>query len=1325
MKICILILLLFTQLIAFAQRYQLTTRHITMEDGLPNDYIFSVTQDQEGFIWIATNYGYCRFDGYSTDVYYQQVYTALGGSKYNSVHNIMQDKAGRLWINYKHQIDWLENPSRIVEIYDPYQQSNASFDEIFGQHAPFTMSQIVFLTGTDESIVWIITNRGDVYKFDGTFHKIGTLPISEIKVTPTSILQKANTHTLWLVDNNRNILYEMQENGKAENISLHDTVLHLWTDEKEHLRIAPYNASEIWLKAPSQSLQIQKIPFDDKGWDDIIMIVTDKENRRWCIRKHSIYVFDTNGKLLTFSNNNIPQEDVLRQTIYSVFFDQSGQLWLATNQGIIIASLYQSPFRNYLTEMGLQDVRGIIADENNDIYVNQDFIFHITKEAHPLPGHRTPLIGALKDEHIIWCGMYDVSLFKYDLVAQKSSVVYLDTIKFHKKAYPLVLHKSRRTSRIWVGGYLLLGYLNAAKDKVELFDKYNNFSSIKNRIIQFFYENQEGIWICTDQGLYLLDEQKGIIAQFDAIFPYINMVHLYEDKAGIFWLATRGGGLLRWDRKNNQVQQFTQKEGLSNDVIYAVYEDDYNNIWLPSNYGLMRFDKNTHEVRNYLPKDGIPHQEFNYTSHARASDGRFFFGGLGGVTSFHPKDFVKNIGNEAPFRVVSFKKLQRNTGTLQDFTKDFITNRRIILQPGERTFFLEVALLNYQNNKQNRYVYRVENLEKEWKYISGNALSIGGLPYGNYTLHLKAQNVNGIWAKQELNIPIRVLRPYYLQGWFIILIIMIIGALLFGFFRLRTIRHIKEKQLLESEVARRTATIEQQAKELQALNEQKSHFFLNIAHDLRTPLTVITTPIMLFLEEKSLDERVKLFLQSIQRNANHLLELIESILDLSRLEDKPLTLEESIVNFYDLVHRIFMMYDAYAKMHDILYDIDYQASDDLYLWLDKKKLEKILHNLLSNALKYNVTNGKVTLVVKELEETIQIEVVDTGVGIHPEDLPHIFKQYYQARQLNNATQGGSGIGLAIVSEYSKIMNGTLSVESTPGKGSTFSYIFPKRSAETPFHALESEASHQFAPVVNYLPKAQNGHSEKKCSILVVEDNVELQALIYQITHAHYHVIQAEHGKAALEILAQNRVDCIVTDIMMPQMDGFELITSLKIKQAWQQIPVIVLTARANEQDKISALRMGIDDYIHKPFSPQELLARIANLILRFKNRQKYQRLENITQEALLSADQQWLQNLEKKAWSILNLNPDFTLRELAAEINLSERHLRRKLQEITGMNANDYVREMRLQKARHLLEKNAMNTVSEISYAVGFSSVGYFSKVYGDRFGKRPSEYYL
>ncbi|MDX1940971.1 MAG: response regulator, partial [Saprospiraceae bacterium] len=480
-------------------------------------------------------------------------------------------------------------------------------------------------------------------------------------------------------------------------------------------------------------------------------------------------------------------------------------------------------------------------------------------------------------------------------------------------------------------------------------------------------------------------------------------------------------------------------------------------------------------------------------------------------------------------------------------------------------------------------------------------------------------------------------------------------------------------------------------------------------------------PVSLFLEEQHLEGRVKKLLESVRKNSNHLLGLVESILDLSKLEQQTLVLEEKVVHFPGLVRLIFSMYEAYAEMHQIGYHLHYKGSEQLYLLLDKAKLEKILHNLIDNALKYNSKLGKVDIWVEELPNTIRIQVIDIGIGIHPDDLPHIFERYFQSKQPNAPIQGGSGIGLAIAQEYAQLMQGELRAESQLNKGSTFTFVFPKKIVQAPKivdydYPLQSTFK---IPDLNQNGNTKNGKPE----LLIVEDNVEMQELLLQITSPHFEVLQAANGEIALEILQRHSVDCVLTDLMMPHMDGFELIAALKKNPTWQWLPVVALTARANEQDKLQTLRFGIDDYLYKPFSPHELLARLQNLAKNYQNRLKSQRLQNLAQETLQSADQQWVGRLESSTMQLLKNDPEFTLIDLANEMNLSERHLRRKVHEIIGMTANEYIREIRLQKARQLLEQKAMNTIAEVSYAVGFSSVGYFTKVFSERFGRKPSEY--
>lgn len=1317
MRLCLTFLLSIGMIVVgFGQHYQLRIQHFTMQQGLPNDFVHWITQDRDGFMWIATNYGYARFDGYKMEIHNQNKYADYQTAIYNSARLIFQDVNGKMWIRYVSN-GTVDVREQIVEIFDPLTGTITPFDQAFEQIAPFKMQQIRVLQSDSAFGMCIITSDNTIYRYDGRFNKIGRIDVS--KGLPT-LLTAISNNTFWLLDSNKKQLYEVTRAGKISTIAFSKSITSICTDQHGDLWMLPNQLGQIWRKAPGKPIEIT--PLSDysvfNSDDDIKPIALDYKDRLWCFERHRVCIYNRSGKLL-FKANFVNIEDLDNNNISRIQIDQANNAWLSSPHGVYRLSLYESPFTNYMTDKGIQDIRGITVDERNHIYVNQLYLYQIDQKERIIAGFQG--IGSIKDGNTIWNGNYNKNpgVFKYDILTQKTTFIRVDSALSTNTENICIPYKSKRTGRIWLGGIKILAYLDAADTVATLFNNYGDFPELKNKCINWMYENKEGIWLGTTDGLYLLDESKGGVQQFIAPLAKLNIAHIYEDRNGVFWLATRGNGLWRWDRITHQFTSFTQEEGLSNDVIYAVYEDDYGYLWIPSNYGLMRFNKITHEVNTYLPKDGIPHQEFNYTSHTRAPDGRLFFGGLGGVTSFHPKDFLDRENESFPLQIIRFKKVNATNGILEDYTTALLRNREIILNPGERALTLEVALLNYESPNDSRYAYRIDGLEEKWNYANTNSIWISQLPYGRYTLRIKAQDANKHWSKQEISIPIFVKMPFYRHLWFYLLTAALLVIFIVGVVRFRINQLQRNQQYLQAEVDLQTEQIRQQTAKLQALDEQKSRFFLNVAHELRTPLTLISSPIDLFLQNESVDPKISTFLQSIRNNAQHLLELVESILDLASYDAQKLKLVEQSVHFHTLVRGIFEMYESSAELHGINYHFQYEARADLTLLLDVPKFEKVLHNLLSNALKFTPTGGRITLQIQEKETSMLLQVIDTGIGIAPPELPHVFERYFQAKS-NGTSYGGTGMGLNIAQEYAQLMQGTLHATSTLQEGSTFSFHFPKKETTLDVISTDSDITNKKEPA----SKAKLEDKKSKAqTILLVEDHVAMQELLRQIVSPTYEVMQAVNGKMALEILEKQTIHGIVTDIMMPEMDGFELVERIKGDPRWQHIPIIVLTARANEVDKLQALRIGVDDYLYKPFSPQELQARLKNLLSNQQRRSISNKLSSTVSPDLMNADQQWLMELENKTQELLKQNPDFKSTDIAALMNVSEVHLRRKIRSISGLSANDYIKEIRLQRARQLLEHKVMTNVSEVAYAVGFATPRYFTELYIARFGKKPSSY--
>lgn len=1293
----ILLLLIATN--CLGQAYRIRMDMLNAKSGLPTDIIYNTMQDHQGFIWIATNDGYARFDGEKVLNYYSK-------TKRHKIYQCLEDVNGLIWIMLGGN----------DEILNPINNEVRLFNEYFSRALPvqFAPRKLVY-QDIEGNLIYILYMNGDIYRYDGTFTKVFSPPdnsrFSEIRGYTFAVPGK---NGLWIAPIYEKNLSKLNYFGGITTIPLPSDVRVMQSDKKGQAWVLLYAQDNTLYKVESDTLK----PFRFPTLNSIYFFDVDDDQRIWCMDEHKLAVFDSQGNLLS----SLPLEGWNENSFEEATsnFDNQGNWWLSTKKGVYIFHLQQKHFVNYLDKGYPLDSRGIWIDSTGNIFVNQTSLYRINKSGIDTLALHTSSVSIIKSGKDLLFGQYQDDVGVYHLTSHTFEKKYHVSDKSNYGDVNVLLQSSK-TGRIWTAGTTGVAYLDTATNEVIHFNHYNQFESLDEYGVSQLYENQEGIWLATDNGLYLLDEAKGIVAVYQSQFPGTQFRYIYEDKAGIFWLGTQGDGLIRWDRAKHDVKQFTTNNGLSNNVIYAVYEDDYGYLWLPSNYGLMRFNKETHEVTTYLPEDGIPHQEFNFASHARAPDGRLFFGGLGGITSFYPKDFVADTLYQVPMVMVDFQKQDAQSGLFQNYTNEALANQKLIIKPNETSFTLQFALLDYRRFYDKSYAYKIEGLDKDWNYLKENSIRLGRLPYGNYTLHIKGRRYNEPWSKNEIHIPLLIIKPFYLRTWFLTLLFIILVAFIYFGIKLRIRLLERDRARLQLEVKKQTRQLQAQADKLKELDTLKSRLFANISHDFRTPLTLILTPLENLLQRVDVQETVKNVLVSIKNNANNLLYLVEELIDLSRFENKQIELEEQPVHLKQFTERIFAMYESYAQIQNIHYEFSYYAADSLIIPIDCSKVEKILNNLLSNAFKFVSEHGKIELIIIEKENDIQIQVKDDGEGIEPEHLTKIFDRYFRVKTSGAKVEAGAGIGLSIAKEYAQIMGGDLVVQSQPGLGSVFTFTFPKKHTDQERLLVELANGEAFfeKSALEFIQHKNGKNGAPQASILVVEDNLEMQALIYGIFSIYpYQLIQALDGQMALQKLENEKVDCIITDMMMPKMDGFEFINQVKSNKDTSWIPVIAVTALADKQNKLEALRIGIDDYLTKPFSANELLIRTKNLLHRSVNLSKIESPRKIE-----SAEQRWLKEVEKNALELLEKYPDFNLLELSASLHISESNLRRKIKKITGLTANDYIKEIRLQYAKELLENKAHFTVAEVSYTVGFSSISYFIKLFSERFGKLPSEY--
>lgn len=572
------------------------------------------------------------------------------------------------------------------------------------------------------------------------------------------------------------------------------------------------------------------------------------------------------------------------------------------------------------------------------------------------------------------------------------------------------------------------------------------------------------------------------------------------------------------------------------------------------------------------------------------------------------------------------------------------------------------------------------------------------------------------------------------------LMLGLIGVGLAIWNHLRGLRRKAETLRLEAKVALRTSqiqrdkrTIERQAESLRALDAKKSKFFANISHELRTPLTLMLGPIHDVLERDSLAPQDRHSLELANQHVNKVLTMVNEILDLSKLDADKLKLEEELVELHSLGERILAPFYALAEYRQIDLQFENQIESGLWYRLDVKQLERILNNLLSNALKFTSAGGWVKVKMQQLADALVCEVEDNGIGIAEADLPFVFDRYYQSERVERYQLGGTGIGLALVKELSNLMGGTIVVKSREGAGTRFRLRLPnqemKRAAPPimppPAQAADQATDFEESPSEN-IPNASGKN------ILIIEDHPQMRQYIGQVLSQGHQLSAVSNGQQALRHLEnESLVDLIVTDVMMAGIDGFDLLRQLKKHPVWRSIPVIMLTARASQEDRIRALDLGVTDYLVKPFLRTELCARVNNVLKRRQELQQSFGSDSPSQsqtatessESLSKADQAWLRRLEDTVRNEMGAF-DFTLDRLSLQMAISRRQLSRKVKALTGFTVHRYVQEIKLNEAKRLLETHAKSTVKAIAYELGMKDVKHFSKLYQQRFGQRPSDFF-
>lgn len=1341
------ILFIISAVILTGQEYRASARRYGISDGLPHRWVSAVLEDRRGFIWAAGGGGVARFDGYR----FMTFTKADNGLSNVVINNLVEDADGFIWAVSASPRKSIAS----IDIIDPLAGTVTRSSVFFTNHPMPVKAGQLMSDGQQGPGGVLYFPRSDTAGWAMYHPSSGWRLVKLNQLTqPFTIYNITDEGHVWgmikpIPGKEDEILLEVDPEGReirrytstaAENKFRH---YDEYTGEPGSFFVvenAPDWRNRLFWKINADGTREQIFPPLSPDGESTGVLARLNNGKVW-FNEMRLY---ENGRVLLDLKKIYPE--LAEHKLVCWQYDHQGLIWVGTAFGLFLVDIREDYFTRYLHDPNAPIGTGIpcrgLLRIGNQLIVNTDRVaagqisINLDNGATQMiryPGYIWGLSEGAQGE--IWSDAgkdFHPGIACYNL----QSGATLRSFDLPGKTWFIFKENDQRLLVANEKGVFLLDTDSGPIRPLP----HDHFPELDNSTVSFIGRSHNGqIWLCSAKGFYRIDAGRGVTERIFSETEFGEIVHFHEDADGVFWLATLGAGLLRWDPKTGQKQLFFRNSGLMNANLYAVYEDRNGCLWIPSDYGIVQFDKKTLHVRHtWITADGTAQDEFNRISHLADTQGNLYFGGLNGLTVFNPDDFYVREHNDMPPLQIAISNLTilNNSGVMRNVTASTVKTGMLETGPGDSYLQIEFALLDYLNAQSVNYSWKIEGVDADWNFTTKPSLLLNNLPHGRHRLHIRAEAPGGGAVSGELIIELLVLPPFYLRLWFILLMLSLAGAGVWYWQR----RHLWEKAKLERLVASATAkigedkkTIEQQAVALRRLDEAKSRFFANISHELRTPLTLMLGPLSSVLKLRSIDEATAKMVNMAQRHGKHLLDLINQILDLSKLESGRLELHESNVLLYREIFQLAAVFENQAKLSQTGFNFTFHADKKLAVVTDFQKVRTVISNLLSNALKFTPEGGRIDFdVLVSPENLLQIKVCDTGRGIHPDDLPHIFDRFYQTSQPGTPLEGGTGIGLALSHEFVMLLSGKIEVESRVGYGSVFTVLIPVKPIASANHAEEITEEIQ-TELPGEIAASMVVTQDSLPTVLLAEDNPDLRTYLEILLSENYRVIAVANGRAALDWLRQEGHSCtlIITDLMMPEMDGYQLIGELKTDPRFQQIPVVVLTARADTDDKLRALRIGVDDYLIKPFEAEELLARTINLTANYQKRKTAVTVAGEAEpedaspqdSSLAPGDLEWLERLENVVLASIS-DFDLNAENLASKMYISRSQLFRRVKALTGLNVNDYVQEIRFRQARLLLEQKKYPTVKAVALSVGFRHVNNFALNFKKRFGKSPASYF-
>lgn len=1292
-------------------------KQINTADGLSQNSVLCIMQDRQGFMWFGTKDGVNRYDGVNFKIFSTD---NTGGEIQDCVIEVLFEASdGRIWAG----------TNKGVSIYDPEKESFTQF-KMHSQDGEIRRA-IKSIKEDVKGNIWIADYYRGIYRYEPvskTLTHIKTRDFQHLYL-PTDIFESHNG-TIWVGTTGQGLFYYNTELGLFERFEaiasseLNPNSLYINSIEEigGELYLGSYYDGLLRLNTETKLLLKVQAGEGRKYPTHILAMKRMNVGELWIGTESGLYIYnEKQGEFTNIKHSHIDKYSLADNSVHSLYKDKDNGIWVGTYFSGISYLPYQHdlfhkyyPLDNGKTISG-KAVRDIREDMDGNIWIGTEDAG--LNKLNPKTGKfeywglskaddKYRSIRALEiDNDRLWIGAFTKGLGVMNLKTGK--IKHYGTDKVPSEIYSIL---KDRAGNIWFGEHNGAYIYEKETDSFRKVDKIGNF---------FMYDIKEdfegNIWFAAiSNGVICYNPYSGKVTRYinnpeDDSSVITKVIGIFEDSKNRLWFTSEGWGFCRFNRDTGTFKRYTLADGLPNSVIYYMTEDTNGLLWFGTNKGLVCFDPESDSMKVFTSENGLLSDQFNYKSAITSRDGIIYMGTTSGMISFNPLACKEQAADEVAPVFTGFQIFNKEVpmGGDSPLSKSISLTNEIELSHNQNSFSLDFVLLNYNAPANNTCLYKLEGFDNDWLSIRENQkISYSNLSPGSYTLKLKTDDD----ALRSLDI---IINPPVWSTTYAYILYVIVAVLLLIYLYKKAASRIKSKH-------QQTLSRMRTEKEKESY-DAKIAFYTNVAHEIRTPVTLIKGPLEHILKLNNVDEKTREDLLIMQRNSDHLLALINQLLDFRKTESGQFSL--SFVN-QDIIPLIKELYERFLpsfrqKGFEIHISI---PQESFYVDVDKSAFSRILSNLLSNAAKFAKSYIAIELVTKKAEEDYYLLVVkNDGDIIREEMFEKVFEPFFQISMDNGENlKSGTGIGLSLARSLAELHGGELFIQKDSHTYNTFMLKLPKTQSSAVLYQEAREHN-------EYKESNKDSARDKvdnRYNIVIVEDNMEMLSFIQKHLVENYGVYYAMNGKDAMKILDSQHIDLVISDIAMPEMDGFELLKNIKSSVKYSHIPVIFLTAKTNLQSKITGIELGADAYIEKPFSMDFLLAQISNLLSGRKMlRDSFINLPYLHSStiALTKADEEFMDAINEVIEQNME-NVDFNIEQLANAMHTSRSSLLRKVKVISGLTVNEYIRLIRLNRAAQLLEAGK-HRVNEICILTGFNSSSYFAKCFQKQFGLLPKDF--